>query len=124
MKILLVEPDKILGQTAKTSLQANGHKVTLRTNAQTALDALDKNLPDMIILEIQLGIHNGIEFLYELRSYIEWQEIPVIVHTINAKILDERFGQALTQLGVMTLLYKPRTTLKKLNASVVSYMPV
>ena len=124
MKILLVEPDEILGHTAQTSLQAAGHAVTVRRSAQAALDALDADLPDIIILELQLGIHNGVEFLYELRSYLEWQHIPVIVHTLNARILDERFAGALKQLGVTALLYKPRTSSKNLLDSVVQFMPI
>ena len=124
MKILLLEPDEILGQTAKASLLAAGHAVTVRRSAQTALDALDADLPDIIILELQLGIHNGVEFLYELRSYPEWQHIPVIVHTLNARILDERFVVALKQLGVTALLYKPRTSSKSLVDSVVQFIPI
>ncbi len=76
MNILIVEPDKILGAATKTAFEAFGCKITWKRSAQTALDSLDDKLPDLIILEIQLGLHNGIEFLYEIRSYPEWQKIP------------------------------------------------
>ncbi len=124
MKILLVEPDRILGQASRSSLEAQGNEVALCRSAQSALDALDTQLPDIIILEIQLGLHNGIEFLYELRSYLEWQQVPVIVHTLNAQILDDRFKTALSQLGVVLVLYKPRTTTKNLVQAAGQFMPV
>lgn len=123
MKLLLIEPDKILGQILQANLQTAGHTVLWCRTAQKSLDALDEELPDLIILEIQLGLHNGIEFLYEIRSYPEWQHIPVAVHTINTKALDMIFGQAFEQLGVRSVLYKPRTTTKQLLRLVDQFVP-
>lgn len=114
MKILLVEPDKVLGEAIAHVFESAKHKLTWKRNAQTALDALDDNIPDLIILEIQLGLHNGIEFLYEIRSYPEWQNVPVIVHTLNNKALDEQFSQAFAELDVRAVLYKPRTSTQNL----------
>jgi DNA-binding response OmpR family regulator len=114
MNILLVEPDRILAETVKTALQAAGYEVTWKRSAQTALNALDDATPGLIILELQLGVHNGIEFLYEVNSYPEWQHIPVIVHTINAKAADAVYGQSFGQLHVLAVLYKLRTTTAQL----------
>jgi DNA-binding response OmpR family regulator len=118
MNVLLVEPDRILGKAAEAKLKTAGHTVIRCQSAQGALDALDQNPPDVIILELQLGIHNGIEFLYEMRSYTEWQHIPVIVHTINSHVSDDQFKKPLAQLGVESVLYKPRTTGDKLVQAV------
>jgi DNA-binding response OmpR family regulator len=118
VNILLVEPDRILGEATKVALEAAGYSVVRKRSAQTALDTLDDSLasglPGLIILELQLGIHNGVEFLYEVNSYPEWQHIPIIVHTINAKAQDEIFSEPLSQLKVKAVLYKPRTTTAKL----------
>ena len=118
MNVLLVEPDRILGKAAEAKLRTAGYEVVRCQSAQSALDALDKNLPDVIVLELQLGIHNGIEFLYEMRSYTEWQNIPVIIHTINSKVTDEHFKKPLDQLGVEAVLYKPQTTSDRLVQAV------
>lgn len=118
MNILLVEPDKILGGATVGSLQDRGHRVVWHRSGQSALDSLDQQMPDVIIIEIQLGIHNGIEFLYELRSYPEWQNIPVIVHTINDHVTDRHFSVSFEELGVETVLYKPRTTAHQLGQAV------
>lgn len=118
MNVLLIEPDRILGQAAEIKLKAAGYMVYRCQSAQGALDALDDSPPDVIILELQLSIHNGIEFLYEMRSYTEWQSIPVIVHTINSHVTDEQFKKPLTQLGVELILYKPQTNSEKLVQAV------
>src|SRR5438309_2019280 len=79
--ILLVEPDYILARIYSQALNRAGYKVTLASNAQMAITLADKKQPDLVILELQLIEHSGIEFLYEFRSYQEWQAIPVIINS-------------------------------------------
>lgn len=117
--ILLVEPDKFLQGLYKTSLEQEGYKVKSATNAQKAIELADKSKPDLIILEIQLVEHSGIEFLYELRSYVDWQDIPVIINTIVPPVEFKNNHVLLVQeLGVKGYLYKPQSSLKNLAASV------
>lgn len=123
-KVLLIEPDRILGRTTAIGLESKNHKVTWCSSAQAALDTLEKRMPDVIVLEIQLGSHNGIEFLHELQSYPEWQQIPVIIYTINVNVLDDRFGEAFVQLGVQAVLYKPRTSTAQFLRSIAQIAPV
>ncbi len=77
--LLLIEPDKILADIYRSALVKNQYNVVIVSNAQAGIYAVDKLLPDLIILELQLTKHSGVEFLYELRSYSEWQNIPVII---------------------------------------------
>lgn len=121
MNILLVEPDKILGQSLFATFEKAGHAVIWKRTAQTALDGLDEQQPDVVVLEIQLGLHNGIEFLYEIRSYTEWKHIPVIVHTMNQHTHHETFVEPFKQLGVEAVLYKPRTTTKQLLEAITEF---
>ncbi len=116
MHILLIEPDKLFGQTTKQSLEKFGHTIVWRRSAQTALDALDgKVSPEVIVVELQLGLHNGIEFIYEIRSYPEWQNLPVVIYSINQHILDDQYKAAFKQLGVKNILYKPDSNIHQLR---------
>lgn len=124
MLVLVVEPDKILGEAVKTTLEAFGFVVVWRRSAQKALDTLDDELPDLIILELQLGLHNGVEFLHEIATYPEWQHIPVIIHTINSKAQDEIFADSLEQLNVKAVLYKPKTTTVQLVNTVKQFAKI
>lgn len=110
MKVLLIEPDAFLAEALMALISARGHEVFWKKTAQSALDSLEDSVPEAIILELQLGLHNGIEFIYELRSYSEWQNIPIIVHTINSKALDETYTSAFEELEVISVTYKLRTT--------------
>lgn len=108
--ILLIEPNQSIARVYECALNRAGHHVAIAKTAQSAIHTLDEHATvDIIILEPQLVGHNGIEFLYELRSYVEWQRIPVILlTTLDAMIMQNTI---LTEkIGIATYLYKPVTT--------------
>lgn len=119
MNVLLIEPDRLLADTYRQALEAAGHKVLMCASAQSAIFAADSVMPDVVILELQLIEHSGIEFLYEFRSYPEWQNVPVIVQsTVPAREFDNSWDLLKAQLGVAAYHYKPLTTLQTLVSSV------
>lgn len=113
--ILLIEPDHSLARAYKSALESANHSVSISTSAQTAVDAADETCPDVVIMELQLIAHSGIEFLYEFRSYADWQKIPVI---ILSRVPPAEFNQCARtmreHLGVAQYCYKPQTDLKQL----------
>jgi two-component system phosphate regulon response regulator PhoB len=118
-RILLIEPDYVLARTYYEALNQAGHEVIPTAGAQTALLVADDIKPDLVILELQLIEHSGVEFLYEYRSYPDWQRVPVILHTQVPPAEFNQNRQLLNkQLNVATYLYKPQTTLRELVASV------
>lgn len=112
--ILLIEPDKVLAKTYKAALGRAGFLVDWQPNAQGAISSVDSKLPALIVLDVQLPKHNGVEFLYELRSYPDWQNIPVV---ILSAVTEDELGltsQAKTKLSIAGYLYEPHTKLSEL----------
>lgn len=117
--ILLLEPNKVLARTYIRALEHVGHTVGYARGAQEAINVADEQSPDVVVLELQLGARDGIEFLHEFRSYPEWQEVPVLLHTQVSPTSLMRFqGSLVKDLGVTGVLYKPQTTLAKLISMV------
>lgn len=110
-KILLVEDDKWLGELYVDAVSAQGGvEALLASSAESALAALDEHSDiSLIVLDMFLPDHNGIEFLHEIASYTDIAELPVIVlssiyqHDFN--ISQERWRH----YGVVEYLYKPET---------------
>lgn len=112
MHVLLLEPDKVLAAIYAQALSKAGHSVVCESDAQAAINNIDKYTPDVVILELQLASHNGLEFLYELRSYPEWQNMPAVV---LSTVPDTSFSVGMQQqLGVVAYHYKPQTTINSL----------
>ncbi len=112
--ILLLEPDRLLARSYCQALAAAGHRPHWQTDAQAALGVLDEHDIGLIVLELELAGHNGVEFLYELRSYPDWNHIPIILHTMVAAS-HPGLGRAFwKELGIAGYQYKPQTSLEQL----------
>lgn len=117
-QVLLVEPDTVLAKTYAAALMDDGHHVLRAQDAQSAVNATDLVRPDCIVLEMLLPEHNGVEFLYELRSHADWQDIPVIILS-QASPEQLRLDRAtMAELGVRAFCYKPDTTLTTLTTMI------
>lgn len=113
--ILLIEPNTLLAKTYTEALQHAGHIVAHVMGAQAAVDAADRQTPDIVIAELHLPGHSGIEFLHEFRSYAEWTGIPVILNTVlTAGQIAPALEALHRDLGIREVLYKPRATLQDL----------
>lgn len=116
--VLILEPNALLGGIYKQALEYAGYSVAWEQNAQDAILSIDNQQPDIIIAELQLALHNGIEFLYELRSYTEWQRIPVII--VSGLEASQFFIKMMQKhnLGIVGYYYKVRVNLKEIINSV------
>lgn len=108
MRILLLEDDTELGSMYATGLTRAGHEVVAATSAQDALDYLHEADVDLALVDLMLPLHNGFAFLYELRAYEDWYDLPVIILS-NLSRRDLPISEILLkQLGVRDFLVKSR----------------
>ena len=123
-QILLLEPDRMLAETYMQALGAAGHQVVAAVSAQSAIMAADETTPDIVIIELQLIEHSGIEFLYEFRSYPDWRETPVLIHShVPPGEFSDSWELLRNELGVREFFYKPHTTLAMLRKAVTAQQP-
>lgn len=121
--VLLIEPDLVLANIYKQAIEADGAAVvTVVSGAQAAIMAADEHKPDLVIVELQLIEHSGVEFLYEFRSYTEWQDIPILVQTVVPfSEFHDNWHLLQDELGVRAYLYKPQTSLRQLLSSIMEH---
>ena len=120
-RILLIEPDTLLSTNYVRTLAGAGHVVHMARTAEKGIVRANDSRPDLVLLELHLAGRSGLEFLYEFRSYEDWQDIPVIVLSIAPIGEFKASWEILTsQLGVRAYLYKPRTSLVALRDAVHS----
>ena len=120
-RILLIEPDTLLSTNYVRTLAGVGHVVHVARTAEKGIARANDSRPDLVLLELHLAGRSGMEFLYEFRSYEDWQDIPVIVLSVAPIGEFKASWEILTsQLGVHAYLYKPRTSLVALRDAVDS----
>jgi len=86
-RALLVDDDDVVRRSVRQALEPIGWQVTEAENGQVAVDSLTAARPDVIILDLMMPKMDGFEFLDELRSRLNWRDIPVVV--ITAKDLTD-----------------------------------
>lgn len=124
MKVLLIEPNRLLAQQYCSYLTAKGHEVAWREDAQSGIIAADETMPDVVVVELLLAGHSGVEFLYEFRSYADWLKIPAIILSSATKAAIGVPDATLNYLGVSAYFYKAETTLEKLERAIKKSLPV
>jgi len=102
-RILLVDNDKMMLDILKISLKGSGYKLLAANDGQQAMQAVQEQLPDLIILELMLPVIDGLRFLRWLRNE-QQSALPVMVLTAL-----DRPGvyDTVTSLGVAEPVYKP-----------------
>lgn len=117
-RILLLEADSLLAQNITEYLSKAGHDVQWFAEPQTAIHAADTQSPELVILDLLLASHSGAEFLYEFRSYPDWQNTPVIIFSSLSNEEIQEAAPALSQLNITAYYHKPHTSLAELAQAV------
>lgn len=100
MKILIVEDDEAIANLIKINLIAEGYNCTCAYDGKTGADYIEKELFDLILLDIMLPEING----YELLEYVKPIGTPVIFLTAKNGVDDRIKG---LKLGADDYIVKP-----------------
>jgi two-component system chemotaxis response regulator CheY len=73
-------------------------------NGQLGLSIVEKEWVDLVFLDINMPVMNGVEFLRELRKSPDYSEMPVVI--VSTEGSSERIKE-LEELGIQGYLRKP-----------------
>ena len=88
-KIALVDNDRNILTSVSMTLEAEGFEVETYNDGQSALDAFNRKLPDMAVLDIKMPRMDGMELLQRLRQKTN---MPIIFLTSKDDEIDEILG--------------------------------
>ena len=102
--ILMVEDDEHIAYILRFLLERNGFAVEQAADGRQALARLAQPPPDLVLMDIMLPYHDGLELLERLRAEPGWRTVPVLMLTAKAREAD--IVQAL-DLGANDYVTKP-----------------
>jgi len=123
VKVLVVESDRVLADNLKDFFRRAGISAVWRRDLQKAINAVDEHQPEAIVMDLATGGHGGVEFLYELRSYPEWQNLPVVIYSSTPPQDLGDLSKALHELNVTAYHYKPKVSLAELTDDLRKVLP-
>ena len=101
-KILLVEDNPVNRRLAVFLLRSQGYEVREATTAQEALELLEKERADLIVMDIQLPGMDGLEATKKIKAEPETADIPVLAVTSYAMKGDREKALAAGCAGYVT----------------------
>lgn len=90
LTVLLVEDNEFNQQVVIEFIRAFNCHVDIADNGKVAINMLDKKIFDLILMDVQMPVLDGIETTKKIRtSTKELQQIPIIAMTANAMVGDK-----------------------------------
>jgi two-component system, chemotaxis family, chemotaxis protein CheY len=83
---LVVDDSRVVRKVARRILEAHGFAVTEAVDGQKALDACHEHLPDCVLLDWNMPIMDGLQFLQALRKEFGPNNPPVVFCTTENDI--------------------------------------
>ncbi len=101
---LVVDDSKVVRMVARKILEGFNFSITEAEDGQKALDECRANMPDAVLLDWNMPVMSGIEFLRELRA-MDVADQPVVVFCTTEN--DMKHIQDAIQAGANEYIMKP-----------------
>ena len=118
--IYIVEDDRSISEIESYSLKNSGYEVAVFENAASFYEALENQIPQLVLLDIMLPDEDGMTILKKLREGVATRRLPVILVTAKTsemdkvKGLDQGADDYLTKpFGVMELISRVKALLRR-----------
>ncbi len=83
-KILVADDEPDMRSLLSDLLEEAGHEVTEAENGQVAYQQIQREVPDLVLMDVLMPMMNGIQVLQRLRNDPATQKLPVILLTAFA----------------------------------------
>ena len=90
MKIVVVDDEQAVRDSLRRSLSFNGYDIAIAEDGEQALDVIEKEQPDLVILDVMMPKMDGLEVCRHLRSHGD--DRPILVLTARDGVSDRVAG--------------------------------
>lgn len=109
---ILITDDNLIHQiSVKYCIEDFNYNPLVAFNGKEAISILESKPVDLVILDLQMPVMDGFEFLAWLKEHEEYKNIPVIVYSGMA---DTNTVQEVLQYNVFGYYFKPITQIDQL----------
>jgi DNA-binding response OmpR family regulator len=93
-RVLVVDDDENTVRFLSVALSENGYEPIQAYDGEQGLKKVQESKPDLILLDVMMPKKTGFVLFKQLRRHEEYKDIPVIMLTGVAEVLEEDEGQA------------------------------
>jgi len=103
-RVLLIEDEPNIMEAIRFILQREGWRVATHVDGATALEAITREAPDLLVLDVMLPNRSGFDILKDLRADAGTAELPVLMLTAKGQEKDRAQAE---RLGASRFMTKP-----------------
>lgn len=106
-KIAIIEDDPVISQMYRMKFEADGFEVQLANNGERGVYMVKQELPDIILMDLQMPEMDGATALAKIRQTDRGKNIPVIILT---NLGEEEAPKEIRNLGIHSYIVKAELT--------------
>jgi two-component system alkaline phosphatase synthesis response regulator PhoP len=114
-RILVVDDEIYIVHILDFSLGMEGYEVITALDGEQALEKLNSERPDLIVLDIMMPKLDGYEVCKAIKSDPETRHIPVILLSAKGRNVDQKLGFDVGADDYITKPFSPRKLVERIN---------
>lgn len=114
-KILVVDDEVYIVHILDFSLRMEGYEVVTALDGEQALERIESERPDLIVLDIMMPKLDGYEACRRLRANPDTRDIPIILLSAKGRNVDQKMGIDAGADEYITKPFSPRKLVEKIN---------
>ncbi len=114
--VLVVEDEAAIAELIRLHLRHAGYEVTVAADAEQAQAAVDRVLPDLVLLDWMLPGQTGLQLARRWRAEPRTRELPLIMLTARAEETDKVAGLDTGADDYLTKPFSPKELMARIRA--------
>jgi CheY-like chemotaxis protein len=115
-RILVIDDDQASRELMTYLLQAFGHTLLCASDGEEGLEAIGREVPDLVLCDVHLPKIDGYEIARQLKGHPTWRTIPLVAVTASAMAHDRNQALAAGFDGYLTKPIDPETFVQQIEA--------
>jgi two-component system alkaline phosphatase synthesis response regulator PhoP len=106
-RVLVVDDEPNISLSLQFLMTQAGYEVRVAADGEAALQEVEINPPDLILLDVNMPKRSGFEVCETIRANASWAKIPILMLTAKGRDIEREQGLA---LGADDYFTKPFST--------------
>lgn len=115
-RILLIEDEEDIAALIKLQAEMSGYKLHVEVDGLNGFRAVEREKPDLVILDIMLPGQNGFDVCRKMKSNPELKNIPVIILSAKGEEIDVILGLELGADDYVAKPFSPKVLFSRIKA--------
>ncbi len=115
-RVLLIEDEEDIAALIKLQAEISGYKLHVEVDGINGYRAIEREKPDLVILDIMLPGENGLDVCRKMKSTPDLKNIPVVILSAKGEELDVVLGLELGADDYVAKPFSPKVLFSRIKA--------